>query len=54
MDFEPADKASGQFTLAIPESGSYLIRIETQGMLDAHGHEHYAALDLIVDEADPN
>ncbi len=48
MDFKPHEKADWQFALTIPEPGSYLLRVETIGMLDKHGHEHYAAMDLIV------
>jgi len=48
MDFEPARKATWQFTLNIQDPGSYLVRVETVGMRNKHGHEHYAALELIV------
>lgn len=47
MDFKPGDSATGEFSLAIDEPGTYLIRVETRNMLDQHGHEHYAALDLV-------
>jgi hypothetical protein len=47
MDFKPGSKASGTFSLVIDQPGTYLVRVETRNMLDKHGHEHYAALDLV-------
>ena len=47
-DFKPREKADWNWTLNIHEPGNYLLRVETIGMLKKHGHEHYAALDLIV------
>ena len=47
MDFKPGDSATGEFSLVIDEPGTYLVRVETQNMLDKYGHEHYAALDLV-------
>ena len=47
MDFKPGDSATGEFSLMIDKPGAYLVRIETQNVLDKHGHEHYAALDLV-------
>jgi hypothetical protein len=49
MDFKPGGAASGKFSLAIDEPGAYLLRVETREMLPTHGHEHYAALDLICE-----
>jgi hypothetical protein len=48
MDFRPRDKADWQMTLRIPDAGSYLVRVETIGMAPKHGHEHFAAMDLVV------
>jgi hypothetical protein len=48
MDFRPRDKANWQMTLKIPDAGSYLVRVETIGMPAKHGHEHFAAMDLVV------
>jgi hypothetical protein len=48
MDFKPHEQTNWQFDLKIDEPGSYLLRVETIGMLESHGHDHYAALDLIV------
>jgi hypothetical protein len=47
MDFKPADIANGEFSLKLDQPGTYLVRVETQNMLDRYGHEYYAALDLI-------
>lgn len=49
MDFKPHDTADWKWTLNIHEPGSYLLRVETIGMGQQHGHEHYAAMDLIVE-----
>lgn len=50
LDFKPGDDAKGEFTLKAPPPGAYLIRVETQNLVEQHGHEHYAALDLVVEE----
>lgn len=50
MDFEPDDEADGKFTLNIADPGAYLVRIETIGLAAEHDHEHFAALDLVVEE----
>lgn len=49
MDFKPGGSATGKFALAIEEPGAYLLRVETREMLKTHGHEHFAALDLICE-----
>jgi hypothetical protein len=49
MDFKPGGSATGKFSLAIDEPGAYLLRVETREMLSTHGHEHYAALDLVCE-----
>ena len=49
MDFKPSDSVSGEFTIRIRKAGSYLVRVETIGMADKHGHDHYAALDIVVE-----
>ena len=49
MDFKPGSMATGKFSVAIAEPGAYLLRVETREMLATHGHEHYAALDLICE-----
>jgi hypothetical protein len=49
MDFNPKDKTQGELSFVIENAGPYLLRLETIGaaMGDA-GHEHFAALDLLV------
>jgi hypothetical protein len=49
MDFKPGSSASGKFSLAIDEPGAYLLRVETREMLNTHGHEHYATIDLVCE-----
>lgn len=48
-DFKPGDKASGAFTLKIDKPGAYLVRVETIGTAAVHGHEHYTAIDIVVE-----
>lgn len=48
MDFRPHDKADWRMTVRLPDAGSYLVRVETIGMAPKHGHEHFAAMDLVV------
>lgn len=48
MDFKPQEKATWKFDLGLPDPGSYLLRVETIGLTQKHGHEYYAALDLMV------
>ena len=48
MDFGPQAKGSADFVIEVPESGSYLLRLETIGAAKTHGHEHFAAMDLKV------
>ena len=48
MDFKPRDKADWRASFKIPEAGNYLVRVETIGMAAKHGHEHFAAMDLLV------
>jgi hypothetical protein len=49
MDFKPGGNATGKFSLALAEPGAYLLRVETREMLATHGHEHYAALDIVAE-----
>jgi hypothetical protein len=49
MDFKPGGAATGKFSLSIDEPGAYLLRVETREMVRTHGHDHYAALDLICE-----
>ncbi len=49
MDFKPTEKASGRFTLNVPQTGNYLIRVETIGLEETYGYDHYTAIDLVVE-----
>jgi hypothetical protein len=51
MDFKPGGKAGARSTLKIDTAGVYLIRLETRNTQS--DHEHFAAIDLVVDEANP-
>lgn len=48
MDFRPRDATDWRATFKVPEPGTYLVRVETIGMAAKHGHEHFAAMDLVV------
>jgi hypothetical protein len=51
MDFNPNDKAEGELSFTIDQAGPYLLRVETIGAaVGAEGHEHFAALELLVQE----
>ena len=49
MDFKPGGKAGQRTTLKIDTPGAYLIRVETQKT--PSDHEHFSAIDLVVEEA---
>jgi hypothetical protein len=49
VDFRPGDKTRAELTFTIDTPGAYLLRLETIGAaIDPGGHEHYAALDVVV------
>jgi hypothetical protein len=49
MDFKPKDASDGELSFTLDKPGSYLIRLETIGAaVGLEGHEHFAALDLVV------
>jgi len=48
MDFKPKDKTEAELSFTIDTPGSYLLRLETRDSAGTEGHEHYAALDLVV------
>jgi hypothetical protein len=48
MDFKPGAKAGARTTLKIDKPGAYLIRIESRQTNS--DHEHFSAIDLIVEE----
>ncbi|HYT94396.1 MAG TPA: hypothetical protein VEL76_37120 [Gemmataceae bacterium] len=50
IDFAPKDGTKGELTFTIDIPGFYHLRLETIGAaVGVDGHEHYAALDLIVE-----
>lgn len=50
MDFRPKDQTEGKITVSIPNAGVYLLRLETIGAaVGIEGHEHFAALDVVVE-----
>jgi hypothetical protein len=48
MDFKPGAKAGARTTLKIDKPGAYLVRIESRQTNS--DHEHFAAVDLVVEE----
>ena len=51
MDFKPGAKAGARNTLKIDKPGAYLVRIESRQT--GSDHEHFAAVDLVVEEGKP-
>ena len=51
MDFKPGAKAGARNTLRIDKPGPYLIRIESRQTNS--DHEHFAAVELIVEDDKP-
>jgi hypothetical protein len=47
MDFKPGAHAGGRQTLTISRPGTYLIRVES--LQTQSDHEHFSAVDLVVD-----
>jgi hypothetical protein len=48
-DFLSHHTARGQLHFRVAEPGNYLIRIESELTLKEHGHEHFGAIDLKVE-----
>ena len=49
MDFKPRSRARGKVDVKLTIPGAYLLRLETIGAaVGIDGHEHFAALDLVV------
>jgi hypothetical protein len=49
MDFKPGDQARGGLTATVEKPGNYLLRLETIGAaVGVNGHEHFAAVDMVV------
>ena len=51
MDFKPGGKAGQRLTVHLDAPGVYLIRVETRQT--GSDHEHFAAIDLVVEPARP-
>ena len=51
MDFKPGAKAGARNAFRIDKPGAYLVRVESRQTQS--DHEHFAAVDLIVEEAKP-
>ncbi len=49
LDFKRDAEVRGEFTLQLDKPGSYMLRIETRGLLDDLKYEDYAALDLVIE-----
>ncbi len=49
MDFKPGGKAGQRTTIKIDTPGAYLIRVETRNTQS--DHEHFSAIDLVVEKA---
>ena len=50
MDFEPGATASGDIPVKIEKAGVYLVHIETRGTAAERLHEHFADIDVVVEE----
>jgi hypothetical protein len=51
MDFKPGAKAGARNSLKLDQPGVYLIRVESKQTQS--DHEHFAAIDLVVEPAKP-
>jgi hypothetical protein len=47
--FQPHHIARGHLRFRVTQPGSYLVRLESEGTLKEHGHEHFGAVDLKVE-----
>jgi hypothetical protein len=47
MDFKPNGRAKGRHSFKVDKPGAYLVRLET--LKTDSDHEHFAAIDLVVD-----
>ncbi|CEK14183.1 hypothetical protein CWRG_00744 [Chthonomonas calidirosea] len=48
MDFKPHTVATGMIRFRITDPGTYLIRIQSENTYQIAGHEHFSAVDLVV------
>jgi len=49
MDFLPDFATKGMLIFRVDQPGAYLVRMESKETLAGHGHEHFSALDLVVE-----
>lgn len=49
MDFQPKSKSSGSLRFKAPDTGNYLIRVQSEDTHEEHDHEHFSAVDLQVE-----
>ena len=49
MDFKPGGKSGARCRLKIAEPGAYIVRVETRDTQS--DHEHFAAIDLVIEPA---
>lgn len=48
LDLPPDGKTTAELQFKPPTTGTYLLRVETQGTAEQKGHEHFAAIDVVV------
>ncbi len=49
MDFAPKAASRGALRFKITEPGNYLVRVQSENTHQEHDHEHFAAIDLLVE-----
>lgn len=49
VDFKPDTEVHGDFTLRLARPGSYMLRIETRGLVSGAEHEDYTVIDLVIE-----
>ncbi|MBM3459777.1 MAG: hypothetical protein FJX77_14745 [Armatimonadetes bacterium] len=48
-DFLPKHSARGILQFRIPDPGSYRLRLESEGTRPEHDHDHFSAMDVLVE-----
>jgi hypothetical protein len=49
LDFLPDHAARGSLRFRVPRAATYLVRLESEGTEPGHDHEHFSAVDLVVE-----
>jgi len=49
MDFIPDFATKGLLVFQVDQPGTYLVRMESLETIAEHGHEHFSAVDLVVE-----